>query len=145
MDIEIEGMEELKQYIGKIEKLPQKIVTRSAKMGATISLKTAKGDAPFFTGDLESSIMLKAEKTKTKGKKVYQVVFNRAYNDTFQKKSKSGKVTGYYPASMEYGWTMRNGLEHEGLHFMRESVTSNAAIIEDTIVNNMISEIDKLE
>lgn len=145
MDVEIEGMEELKQYIGQIEKLPQKIVTKSAKKGATISLKSAKGDAPYLTGDLESGIKLVAEKTKTKGKKVYQVVFDRNFNDTFQKKSKDGKIIAYYPSSMEFGFKTRSGGQVSGLHFMRDSLVSNASVIESTIVDSMITEIDKLK
>lgn len=144
MNTEIIGFDELLQYIGDLEKLPQKVVTRSVKQGANISLKSAKGKSPFLSGDLESGIVLKAEKTKTKGKKVYQTAMDKNKNDLFQKVSKSGKKY-YYPASQEYGFRTRNGGYVPGIHYLRDSLISNASTIEKTIISNVITEIDKLK
>ena len=144
MNTEIIGFDELLQYMGDLEKLPQKVVTRSVKQGANISLKSAKGKAPFLSGDLESGIVLKAEKTRTKGKKVYQTAMDKNKNDLFQKVSKSGKKY-YYPASQEYGFRTKNGGYVPGIHYLRDSLTNNASTIEKTIISNVITEIDKVK
>jgi len=144
MNTEIIGMDELLKYVGNLEKLPQKVVNKSAKKGANISLKDARGKAPYLSGALSGGIISKAEKTKTKGKKVYQAAIDPGKNDIFQKITKGGKQY-YYPASQEYGFRTRGGGYVPGFHYMRDSVTSNASNIESTIVNDIIAEIDKIK
>lgn len=140
----LEGLDEVLKMLKNVEDLPQKCVNKSARNGAKISQIDAKNNAPFLTGSLEEGIILKAEKTTKKGKKVYQVTFDSSMNDVFQKKNKEGKVTGYYPASMEYGWIMENGMKHEGLHFMKNSIDKNSNKIESTMIKVLTDEIDKL-
>jgi len=140
---EIEGMKELEQTIRKLGKLPQKCVTKAAKKGAQIALKAAKQKAPFLTGALEEGIILKAEKTKKKGKKVYQVTMNPAMNDVFVKTTKDGKRY-YYPASQEYGFITKNGGYVPGFHYLRDSLVDNKERIEKTVVDVLAKEIDKL-
>ena len=140
---EIEGMKELEKTIRKLGKLPQKCVTKAAKKGAQIALKAAKQKAPFLTGALEEGIILKAEKTKKKGKKVYQVTMNPAMNDVFVKTTKDGKRY-YYPASQEYGFITKNGGYVPGFHYLRDSLVDNKERIEKTVVDVLAKEIDKL-
>lgn len=140
----LEGLDEVLKMLKNVEDLPQKCVNKSARNGAKISQIDAKNNAPFLTGDLEKGIILKAEKTTKKGKKVYQVTFDSAMNDVFQKTNKEGKVTGYYPASMEYGWIMSNGMKHEGLHYMKNSIDKNSEKIENTMVKVLTDEVDNL-
>lgn len=142
---EVIGLNELLKMFKDIEKLPQKCVTKAAKSGATIALKDAKDKAPEGkTHNLKKGIVLRAEKTKTKGKKVYQVTFDSRMNDIFQKKNAAGKVIAYYPASQEYGWIDRKGVKHKGKHFMRDSVANNKNEIEDTILDELISNVEKV-
>jgi len=140
---EIEGMKELERTIRKLGKLPQKCVTKAAKKGAQIALKAAKQKAPFLTGALEEGIILKGEKTRRKGKKVYQVTMNPAMNDVFVKTTKDGKRY-YYPASMEYGFITRDGGYVPGFHYLRDSLVDNKAAIERTVVDELAKQIDKL-
>lgn len=140
---EIEGMKELEKTIKQLGKLPQRCVTKAAKKGATIALKAAKAKAPYLTGALEEGIILKGEKSKVKGKKVYQVTMNPAMNDIFVKYTKDGKRY-YYPASQEYGFLTKNGGYVPGVHFLRDSIVDNKAQIERTIVEVLAKEIDKL-
>lgn len=140
---EIEGMKELEKTIRKLGKLPQKCVTKAAKKGAQIALKAAKQKAPFLTGALEEGIILKGEKTRRKGKKVYQVTMNPAMNDVFVKTTKDGKRY-YYPASQEYGFITRNGGYVPGFHFLRDSLVDNKEKIEKTVIDVLAKEIDKL-
>lgn len=139
----IEGMEELEKTIRKLGKLPQKCVTKAAKKGAQIALKAAKQKAPFFTGALEEGIILKGEKARRKGKKVYQVTMNPAMNDVFVKTTKGGKRY-YYPASQEYGFITKNGGYMPGFHYLRDSLVDNKERIEKTVVDVLAKEIDKL-
>lgn len=139
----VEGMKELQKSLKKLGKVPQKHVTSSAKKGMNIVLKDAKANAPYDTGSLKKGIILKGEKSKHKGKKVYKVVFDPAMNDVFQKKNKDGKVTGYYPVSQEYGFFARNGRYIPGYRFIHNSLADNAQKMEKTIVDTMKKKIDE--
>lgn len=143
VDFRIEGMKELERTIKELGKLPQKCVTPAAKKGARIALKAAKAKAPFLTGALEEGIILKGEKTRRKGKKVYQVTMNPAMNDIFVKTTKDGKRY-YYPASMEYGFITRDGGYSPGFHYLRDALVDNKTAIERTVVDELAKQIDKL-
>lgn len=142
VNFKIEGMKELEKSLRKLGKVPQKHVTASAKKGMNISLKDSRANAPYDTGMLKKGIVLKGERSRSKGKKVYRVVFDRAMNDVFQKKNKEGKVTGYYPVSQEYGYFAKNGRYIPGYRFIRDSLTDNVSKIESTIVSEMKKKID---
>lgn len=139
----IEGMKELQKSIKKLGGVPQKCVTPSAKKGMSIAFKKAKNKSPRLTGELERGILLKGEKSRNKGKKVYRIVFDRAMNDVFQKKNKKGKVTGYYPVSQEYGFFAKNGRYIPGFHFISKGLNDNANAITKKIVDEMGKNIDK--
>jgi hypothetical protein len=152
----IEGMKELEKAIKKLEKLPQTTVTKSARKGATIAQKSSKkGGWVDQTGNLRKGIVLKGEKAKVKGKKVYQITMDSKMNDIFQKETSSGTTTDnktgrekkghyYYPASQEYGFRTRNGGYVPGFHFLRDGIVENKPKIEKTIIETLSKEIDKL-
>lgn len=140
----IEGMEELQRSIRELGKLPQKVVTPAARKGMNIALRSAKQDAPYDTGALQGGMLLIGEKSRKKGKKVYQVVFDRNKNDIFQKKNKEGRVTGYYPASQEYGFFTVNGRYIPGFRFMKHAMDDNSRAIENKIVSEMTKNIDRV-
>ena len=139
----IEGWDELVRTMKKLEKLPKKHVTRSAKKGARIALSDAKANAPEEDGNLKKGIILKGERNKPKGKKVFQVTFDPAMNDVFVKTTKNGKRY-YYPASQEYGYMTRDGGYVPGFHFLRNSIEDNSSRMERVMVDTMGKEIDKL-
>ena len=139
----IEGMEELEKTIRKLGKLPQKCVTPAARKGARIALKAARANAPWETGELSNGIVLKGERARKKGKKVYQVTLDPAKNDIFVKTTKDGKRY-YYPASMEYGFITRDGGYSPGFHYLRDALVDNKAAIERTVVDELAKQIDKL-
>ena len=142
VNFKIEGMKELEKSLRKLGKVPQKHVTASAKKGMNISLKDSRANAPYDTGMLKKGIVLKGERSRSKGKKVYRIVFDRAMNDVFQKKNKDGKITGYYPVSQEYGFFAKNGRYIPGYRFISDSLTDNVSKIEKTIVTEMKKKID---
>lgn len=140
----IEGMKELQKSIKKLGEVPQKAVTPAARKGMNVALKDArKGGWIDQTGEMRRGMKLVGERSRHKGKKVYQVVFDSAKNHVFQKKNAKGKVTGYYPASMEYGYYARNGRYIPGFHFLKKSLENNSGKIAETIVSEMIKNIDK--
>lgn len=141
---EIEGMKELDKKLKKLGQVPQKAVTPSAKKGMNIALKDARANAPFETGDLTKGIIIKPERSRKKGKKVYRVVIDSAMNDVFQKLGKDGKVSGYYPVSMEYGFIQKDGQFNPGHKYMRNALTENKTAIEKTIVSEMTKRVDKI-
>jgi HK97 gp10 family phage protein len=138
----LEGMRELQKSLEKLGKVPQKHVTSAARKGMNIPLKAAKANAPVDTGMLKKGMKLVGEKSKYKGKKVYRIVFDRAYNDIFQKPNKQGKITGYYPVSQEYGFFAKNGRYIPGYRFIHATFESNTSRIEKTIVSEMKKKID---
>jgi HK97 gp10 family phage protein len=142
MKTDLIGMDDLLNYFKDMEKLPQKCVTQASKKGANIVLYSARSKAPFLKGKLKKGIILKAEKTKVKGKKVYQITFSN--DPDFIKISKDGKRS-FYPASQEYGWIDKNGVRHEGKHFMRDALVTNSEQVESTIVNEFIKNMEKVK
>ena len=98
---------------------------------------------------MEEGIILVGERSKKKGKKVYQVVFDRRMNDVFQKKIKDpGKYKGenqtaYYPASMEYGFKTKDGGARAGERFMLNAAENKAPKMSDTVVRTLIDALDK--
>ena len=142
VQFKIIGMGKLKKDMKKLGKVPQKHITSAAKKGMNIPLKQSKADAPYESGQLKKGIILVGEKTKTKSKKVYRVVFDGKMNDVFQKPNKDGDVTGYYPVSQEYGFFARNGRYIPGFRFVGHSLTTNVGKIEQTIVDTMSSKIN---
>lgn len=143
MNFKIDGMDRLMKDLDKLGKVPQKHVTSSAKKAMNIVLKDSKATAPYETGQLKKGIILKGEKAKDKGKKVYQVVFDPKMNDVFQKRNKDGEITGYYPVSQEYGFFARNGKYIPGYRFIHKSLTRNAVKVCKTIIDNMKQKIDQ--
>ena len=107
-----------------------------------ISLKQSRANAPVDTGLLKKGIVMKGEKARVKGKKVYRIEFDRNMNDVFQKKNQEGKITGYYPVSQEYGFFAKNGRYIPGYRFISDSLTDNVSKIEKTIVSTMKTKID---
>jgi HK97 gp10 family phage protein len=140
-NFEIKGMKELERLIKQLGKLPQKCVTKAAKDGATIALQSARANAPMDSGELKNGIILRGERRVKVGKKMYDVMMDPAKNDIFVKVTADG-TRYYYPASQEYGFVTADGGYVPGYHFLRNSITHNARVIEDTIVSVLSKEID---
>jgi HK97 gp10 family phage protein len=138
----VDDLQKLERDLKRMAKFPTTMLTASVKKGAKIILELARAKAPEDKGNLRAAMKLQLEKSSTKGKKVYEITFDRAYNDTFAKVSKGGKRS-YYPASQEFGWIMRNGIKHEGLHFMRNAADEGEAQFDETVVNEMMKKIEK--
>lgn len=141
-NFEIYGMDKLLNDLEKIGQVPQKHVTSSSRKAMNIVLKQSRATAPYDTGALSKGMKLKGERSRVKGKKVYQVIFDPAMNHIFQKPNKEGKITGYYPVSQEYGFFAKNGRYIPGYRFIHDSLADNTRKIERTIVSEMQKKID---
>jgi HK97 gp10 family phage protein len=138
----ITGMKELQKSLKELGKTPQKHVTAAARKGMNVVLSQAKAKAPQDTGMLKKGMKLVGERTKTKGKKIYQVVFNKDFNDVFQKKDKDGNIVAYYPVSQEYGYFTKNGRYIPGYRFIHGALENNAPKVQQVIVTTMKKKID---
>lgn len=139
--------------LGSMEQVPQKCVTKAAGKGATVVRKAVRGTVPVDTGALKKGIIRKGERSRTKGKKVYDLMFDPSMNDVFQKPIKNpgeagGKSPkGYYPASMEYGFLTRSkggGYSYvPGYHFMRDAAEASSSPAKKVMIQTLNDEIDK--
>ena len=141
--IEIEGFNELRELIDQLGKVPQNVATKAARQGSQIDLTAAKADAPVYDGWLKAALKLVGEKSKSPGKKVYEITFDRAYNSKLVKTSKTGKRS-YYPVSQEFGWKYPHGGYHVGLQYMKNSAEQTASAVEQKIVDVAKNELDKI-
>lgn len=137
VEVDLRDLEEAKRTFQAMEKQPTRLVTQAARRGATVVKKAVKGssEVPVLTGLLRSAVkVIKLERSRKRGKKVYEVGFDPAYNDEFQRTDrpiqKPGEFGGkskhpYYPASMEYGFLTRSkggGVSYRpGFHFMTDT------------------------
>lgn len=142
VNFKLEGGRELEKAFKKLGKVPQKHVTSSSRKAMNIVLKQARADAPEEDGYLKQGMKLQGERSQFKGKKVYQVVFDRRWNHVFQKKNKEGQIVGYYPVSQEYGFYSKSGRYIPGFMFVRKSLLDNVRNVERTIVTEMKKKID---
>ena len=131
----------LEKSIKRIGKFPTKELTQVVKKAANPILTDAKSRAPVKSGAMIKAMILKKEKSKP-GKRVYQVTFDKAYNEVLAKESKDGKRS-YYPASQEYGWITRSGRKIQGKHFLRDAADANARKFERDVIDGMFDKIAK--
>lgn len=136
-------LKRLEKTVKKMGGIPQKCVTKAARKGGNVVMRAVKAAAPVDTGALKSGLKLKAEKSRKKGKKVYEITFTSDMNEVFQKKNAEGKITGYYPVSQEYGFFARNGRYIPGYHFMRNSADANSGEMSGVTIKTLSDEIDK--
>ena len=94
---------------------------------------------------MRKGLILVAEKSRAKGKKVFQVVFDRNKNDIFQTFNAKGIQNGYYPASQEYGYFAKNGRFIPGYHFMSNAITRNANNLEIWVTEELLKELKKVK
>lgn len=151
---QVKGFDSFVGVLGKMENVPQKCVTRAAGKGANVVRKAVRAAAPKGeTGNLRRGITRRGERSKVKGKKVYEVTFSSSMNDVFQKPIKNPREAGgksdhgYYPASMEYGFLTRSkggGLSYvPGYHFMRDAAEASSAASKSEMIKTLNEEIDK--
>jgi phage protein, HK97 gp10 family len=136
------GFDDLMRDFEKLGKVPQSAATRGAQAAGRLALKAAKANAPVDTGELRDGIILKGERNRDRGKKVYDIMMDPAKNDVFVKMTKDGK-RAYYPASQEYGFLTVDGRYIPGYGFLRRAIDDNAEQIERKVLEVAGREVDK--
>lgn len=130
------GVLEVKKLLNEVGKAPAKVMTSATKKGARIALTYAKAHCPESAdgshgappGMLKRSLRIKKEKRK-KGKSVYDIGPDR---------------TGWYAHFLDYGFTDKAGTKWQGNKFLRNSIDANRGAIDQTILETLASELDKL-
>jgi hypothetical protein len=135
-------MRRLDKMYSKMEISIPKELTKAVKKGIKPIYNEAKANAPKGkTGNLKDAMITKREKSKKRGKVVYQVTFDSAYNDVLQKVSKDGKIS-YYPASQEYGWVLKSGKKVPGKYYMRNAADKLAGEFGEVVIKSMMARIE---
>ena len=106
------------------------------------------------TGELKRGIKRKGERSRIKGKKVYDLMFDPAKNSIFQKPVKHPGEAGststkgghaYYPASMQYGFLTRSkggGYSYvPGYQFMDKGTEAAAAPASQAVIDTAVKEL----
>ena len=117
--------------------VPQKAATKAASKGLTVVRREVRKLVPVGrTGKLKRGLYRKGEKTRLKGRKVYELTFNPKMNSDFQKPIQNPGALGgkhashaYYPNSIEYGFLARKkggGIEYRT--FSRKSDTERDSV-----------------
>lgn len=125
---------EVADAVKRLGEWPATAVAPSQRKVAMQTTRVAAAKASRRTGALvEGIIVYKKERSRAKGKAVYDVMMDPAKNAVFQKRyggkfarTKTGN-SGYafYPASMEYGFTRTtasgSSYTFDGLYYMRSA------------------------
>ena len=150
---ELKGFGNFVGVLGSMEEVPQRCVSRAAGKGMNVVRRNVKSRVPVASGELKRGIIRVGERSRVKGKKVYDLMFDPKKNDIFQKPIKNpgeagGKSKyGYYPASMEYGFLTRSkggGYRYvPGYHFMRDGAEEVSSAAKSEMIQVLNKEIDK--
>lgn len=135
-------LKNLEKAAKKIDGITKKQITPAVRKAMSPVLKIAKQKAPENTGNLKKALKLKGERTRTQGKKVYQVTIDKSKNDIFVKISKNGN-RAYYPASQEHGFATVNGGRVDGKHYLRDAMDEKSPQLASNIIENVMKNIEK--
>ena len=145
INIDTDDIRDLELAAKAIGGVTKKQLTPAVRKAMKPVLQAAREGAPVDTGALKKGIILRGERSKYPLKKMFQVTFDRKKNDIFVKgldADGDGK-RAYYPASQEYGFKKKNGGKVPGKHFLKKAAEQQEDQLPDTIVDNLISEIQK--
>jgi len=155
LNFETSELQGFANTLAKVGTVPQKCVTKAAKLGATMVKSRMESTVPVRSGSLKRGIELHGEKHRgKKGKKVYEVRMSPSMNDVFQKKIvQAGRYNGksgnraYYPASIEYGFMARakdGGIQYvPGRHFMKSAGEALEASVKTVMIRTVTEEMEK--
>ena len=119
---DLEGFDELAKSLGNLAALSEKDIAKATKRGAEKVRSAIRAQAPVDSGDLREGLILHKERSRRKGKVVYDIMLDPKKNDLFQKPIKkpirSKSPYAYYPASQEYGFFTRRA--DGGMTYNRE-------------------------
>lgn len=144
----LQGVEDWNKLLANIDKVTDRSLTAIIKPTAVSIRNEARRLAPARpkSGKLRKGIGVWAEKRK-KGKKIYQLAFNKHMKNVFvkyakHKKDKKGNAERYYyPASMEYGFVhyiSKRKINPPKMHFMQKAGKFRRKEIESEITEKLV-------
>lgn len=139
----VEGLNKLIKDISKLDKMPQKQITKGVRRGTNVILKEARARAPKLTGKLRRKLTLKPEKSKKRGKKVMQVTFQSVEKFPEAVKITKDGTRYYYPSSQNFGFKTRDGGKVEGLHFLEGAMQAKSGQAARVMIDEIGKEIEK--
>ena len=161
---EMEGFEDFVRACSSLaSNLQGPELTRAVKKGAKVVQKAIQTQAPVDTGLLREGLILVKERSRIRGKAVYQITPAREKNAIFQKPIKnpvrSKSPYAYYPASQEYGYFTRRpggGMTYvrsdgskatmdkvPGKHYMRTGADVAGETAKNLIAKTLLDDITK--
>lgn len=141
----VEGLNKLMKDIKTLEKMPQKQITKGVRKGANVILHEARARASERrkSGKMSKKLTIKAERSKRKGKKVFQVTYQKVEKfPEAVKITKDGKRY-YYPSSQNFGFKTRDGEKVDGLHFLEGAMQAKSGQAARVMIDEIGKEIDK--
>lgn len=152
--LDTRDLKELRRAVAALGDVPTRCVTSAAGKAATLVKRNIRqGDIPEYTGSLRRGIVrTRKEKSRARGKAVYRIDFDPAYNDVFQRPVKNPGAAGstqtgnghaYYPYSMEFGFITRDGGYFPGFHFMRDGAEESRYAAEGRMVKSLNENLEK--
>lgn len=144
-NVHVIGLDKLIKDINKLEKMPSREISKGTRRGANVILKEARARASVRkkTGKMSKKLTLKSERSRKRGKKVFQVTYQK--EDKFPeavKITKDGKRY-YYPASQNFGFSTKEGVTVQGLHFLEGAMKSKSTIAANVMIDEIGKEIEK--
>lgn len=168
IDMDFSELVEFNKTVARIGGMQQKYVIQAAKAGQAYVLDRVIDAAPRGkTGYLAANIVSVGERSRRKGRKVYDTTFKggAAANAVLSKPIKRPGIAGgtnkkgYYPASVEYGFLTRanqgGGLKFvrrstgiglkrvEGQHFMRDTAEAARPQVEKIMIDTLTARLDR--
>lgn len=155
----VDGVRELeRQLMGLGKNFPKAKVRKAANKAANLPLRQARKNAPKETGELRRGIVKVEEKKWKRIKKlkkaVFQIYFDRAKNEVFQKPidpevqgSRGGQTRiphAYYPVSLEYGFHYDHGKRTRPQYFIKTAIEQTQDETVKVIVDDMLDSINKI-
>lgn len=140
--LRIDGLARIQRDLTNLGRMPQVAVNRAARAGMNVAYKSAKENAPVDIGNLKRGLVIKKEKRVKQGKAIYFVVPSKAFNRFFVKMYANGQKRAYYPASQEWGFTVR-GHYTPGYRYMKKAIDNNASKIQSEVSKVFAKEIDR--
>lgn len=147
------------------DKVALNAAKKAARLGSNVVGKAIKKAAPVGeTGQLKKGFKKRMERSRLKGKYVYDYAMDSAKNDIFQKPIQQPGLLGgknkhaYYPSSIEYGFLARapgGGYVYtkdgerpatqkvEGTHFTRKAAEEAAPAAFSEMKRVLFEELDK--
>lgn len=128
--------------VNNLGKLPTSSITGPVRKAATKTKKLARMFAPCRSGALRKGIVVrpKKERTRQKGKVVYDIWMDPGMTDIFVRNTRAGKRY-FYPGSMEYGFRTKFGKE-PGHYFMKTAVEVMEPVYEQFVIDDTNRKLD---